>query len=128
MSVLVIILIVLVVLVVLFLAGGIAGARKRDRAQGGAYAEHVAAADRALEQARADDKGWHRDALEAAVRAGVAQQRPDFSVDSLQLVLVDDRPGVTEDRAQFVAAGPGGELRVVLGRREGGDWRVETLE
>jgi hypothetical protein len=40
---------------------------------------------------------------------------------------VDDKPGVTEDRAHFVASGNGEEARVVLARRESG-WALERVE
>ena len=40
-------------LVLLFFIAGLLGARARDRRQAGSYAEHVANADAALEQARA---------------------------------------------------------------------------
>ena len=45
---------------------------------------------------------------------GVARRRspsrgPDMSYTDLHLVLVDDRPGMDEDRAHFVAVGADGE-------------------
>ena len=45
----------------------------------------------------------------------------------LHLVLVDDRPGVEEDRAHFGAAGGDGEVRVVLARDPSGGWTVESV-
>jgi hypothetical protein len=65
--------------------------------------------------------------LEEAARGAVAEARPDWSYDALHLVLVDDRPGVTEDRAQFVAVRGGEEVRVTLARRDGG-WVAEPIE
>jgi hypothetical protein len=44
----------------------------------------------------------------------------------LDLVLVDDRPGVAEDRAHFVAAGGGEDVRVILARRDDG-WIAEHV-
>ncbi len=79
------------------------------------------AADLALEQARAHDKGWHRDTMEAAARDAVAQARPGWSYDDLHLVLVDDRPGIEEDRAHFVAMAPDDQVRVILAR-DGDTW------
>jgi hypothetical protein len=127
LSTLGIILIVLAVLVVLFFIGGVLGARRRDRRQAGTYAEHVAAADAALEQARASDRGWRREAMEAVARDAIADSRRDWDYTDLHLVLVDDRPGTQEDRAQFVAVGPDDEVRVILAR-EGDRWVAERVE
>ena len=127
LSTLGIILIVLAVLVVLFFIGGVLGARRRDRRQAGTYAEHVAAADAALQQARAGDRGWHREAMEAVARDAIADSRRDWDYSNLHLVLVDDRPGTEEDRAQFVAVGADGEVRVILAR-EGDRWVAERVE
>ena len=127
LSTLGIILIVLAVLVVLFFIGGVLGARRRDRRQAGTYDEHVAAADAALQQARASDRGWHREAMEAVARDAIADSRRDWDYSDLHLVLVDDRPGTEEDRAQFVAVGADGEVRVILAR-EGDRWVAERVE
>ena len=122
-----IILIVLGVLVVLFAIGGAIAVAKRSRQQDATFAEHVEAADSMLEQARAADKGWHRDTMEEAAREAVAESRPGWAYDDLHLVLVDDRPGVSEDRAHFMAVGSDGEARVILAR-EGDRWVAERVE
>jgi hypothetical protein len=122
-----IIFIVVGVLVVLFAIGGAIAVAKRSRQQDATFAQHVEAADAMLEQARAADKGWHRDTMEAAARAAVAESRPGWSYDDLHLVLVDDRPGVSEDRAHFMAVGSDGEARVILAR-EGDRWIAERVE
>ena len=122
-----IVLIVIGVIVILFVIGGAIGAVKRSRAQDATFAAHVEAADSALEQARALDKGWDRDTMEAAAKAAVAESRPGWSYDDLHLVLVDDRPGVSEDRAHFMAVGPDGDARVILAR-EGDRWVAERVE
>jgi hypothetical protein len=127
LSTLGIVLIVLAVLVVFFFIGGVLGARRRDRRQAGSYAEHVAEADAALQQARASDRGWHREAMEAVARDAIADSKRDWDYTDLHLVLVDDRPGTEEDRAQFVAVGADGEVRVVLAR-EGDRWVAERVE
>ena len=127
LSTLAIILIVVGVLVLLFFIAGVLGARARDRRQAGTYAEHVAAADSALEQARASDRGWHRDAMEGAAKSAISEFRGDWDFADLHLVLVDDRPGTEEDRAHFVAVAPDGECRVVLAR-EGDRWVAESVE
>lgn len=112
-------------LLLLFIGGYV---RARRRTSGPDYAAHVAAADRALEQARASDRGWDRDLLRGAALAALEAERPGSSWDDVHLVLVDDKPGVEDDVAHLVATGPGGDARVVLCRREGGDWYSQRVE
>jgi hypothetical protein len=127
-STLAIILIVIGVLVAIALVLGWLGIRARNRRQAGSWAAHVSKADAMLEQARAQDRGWHRDAMEAAARAALERDRPGWPYSQLHLVLVDDKPGVEEDRAHFIAVGEGGdEARVVLGRRDG-NWMAESVQ
>ncbi len=121
MSTLAIVLIALGVVIVLFFIGGLLAVRSRARREAATFTEHVRAADVALEQARALDRGWHRDTMEAVARDAVAQARPGWSYEDLHLVLVDDRPGTAEDRAHFVAMAPDDQLRVILAR-EGDEW------
>src|SRR4051794_9961394 len=126
MSVLAIVLIVLAALIVLFLIGGYVGAKRRANRPG--WEDHIRATDHALEQARAEDRGWDRELIEAAARASLSEQRPGFEPASLALVLVDDRPGVEEDRAHMVAAGPDASVRLVLARDASGAWGVERVD
>jgi hypothetical protein len=126
-STLAIVLIVVAVLILLFLIGGLLGARRRDQRLAGRFAADVAAADQALQAARAADRGWHRETMEEAARAAIAEARPELDYDRLHLVLVDDRPGVEEDRAHFAAVGKGGEARVIMAR-EGDRWIAERVE
>jgi hypothetical protein len=127
-STLAITLIVLGVLIAIALVLGVLGIRARNRRQASTWAEHVASADAALEQARATDRGWHREVMEGVARGALEQQRPGWSYRDLHLVLVDDKPGVEEDRAHFVAVNEeGDEVRVVLGRQQG-DWVAESVE
>jgi hypothetical protein len=128
MSVLVIVLIVVGALIVLGFVGGLLAARRRARAQEASFPRGVAEADQALEEARAADRGWDRGLLEEAARAGLAEARPGWTYEELHLVLVDDRPGVAEDRAHFVATGPQGEGRVVVARRDEMGWVAEHVE
>ena len=127
LSTLGIVLIALGVLVLIFFLAGVLGARVRDRRQAGSYAEHVADADAALEQARAGDRGWDRKAMEGAARTAISEARGDWNFTDLHLVLVDDRPGTEEDRAHFVAVAADRECRVVLAR-EGDRWVAERVE
>ncbi len=127
MSALAIVLIVLGLLVLVLLIGGLVMLRRREAEHGGRWRADVLAADRALQDARAADKGWDRPVLEDAARRALAEQRPDFDVAELHLVLVDDRPGESEDRAHFVAVGDRGETRVVLSRGPSG-WASERID
>src|SRR5687767_1832243 len=101
MSTLAIVLIIVAVLLVLLFVGGLVVERRRLNRPG--FEADVASADRALETARADDRGWERALLDEAARRALATERPDFSFDELHLVLVDDRPGVEEDHAHLMA-------------------------
>jgi|SRR4051794_2745344 len=127
MSALAIVVIVLGALVLLLVAGGALAARRRDRAREPGYARRVAEADQALERARAIDRGWDREVMEQAARRALSEARPGSSYSGFQLVLVDDRPGVEEDRAHFVAVGSDGETRVVLARH-GDHWAAEQVD
>jgi hypothetical protein len=128
MSALAIILIVFGAIVLIALVLGFLGARARDRRLAAHWEEHVRAADAALAQAAASDRGWQRETMEDAARAALAEGRPGWDYGPLHLILVDDRPGIEEDRAHFVAVGDGGdEARVVLSRR-GDRWIAESID
>ncbi|MDX6731448.1 MAG: hypothetical protein QOC54_1396, partial [Baekduia sp.] len=76
----------------------------------------IAAADAALADARAEDRGWDRATIEAAARAAIAPREAR----ELQLVQVLDRPGTDADQAVFHVVGADGqESTVTLGRRDG---------
>jgi hypothetical protein len=119
----VIVLIAVGVLLALLLVGGYIASRRRVTD----WSKHVAEADQALEAARAEDKGWDRDLLDREARGALEAQKPGWAYRDLHLVLVDDKPGVEEDRAHFVAAGADGEAQVVLARDAAGAWRVESV-
>jgi hypothetical protein len=125
MSTLAIVLIAVAVLVALLVVGGIAGALRR-REDDGEYRSHVLAADRALEEARAADRGWDRAVMEDVARTALNEHRPGWDYGSLQLVLVDDRPGVVEDRAQFEASDGDDRVSIMLARGEAG-WSAERV-
>ena len=126
MTVVIIIVAALAVLVVLFFIGGVIASRRRF--QDPALEEHIRNADQALEAARATDRGWDRALLEEAARRTLAEERPGFGVTQMHLVLVDDRPGVEEDRAHMLAVGNDGEHRVVLTRDPNGEWILDRVE
>jgi hypothetical protein len=128
MSTLAIVLIVIGVVILIALVLGFLGARARDRHGAASWTRNVAEADAALEEARASDRGWEREAMSVAARAALAESRPGSPFDELLLVLVDDRPGIEEDRAHFVALHGGDEVaRVVLARR-GDNWVAESVD
>ena len=121
----IVLIVVGVVLALLFIGGVVVARRRLQRPE---FDADVAKADRALEAARAEDKGWDRALLDAAARAAIERERPGFRADELHLVLVDDRPGVAQDAAHLVAAGPDGEARVVLRRDESGEWQLDRVD
>jgi hypothetical protein len=127
MSTLGVILIVLAGLVLLLLVGGFVATRRYVAQNEVEIASNIAEADRALEQARAADKGWDRALLEAAARGALQESRPGWAFDHLALVLVDDRPGIEQDRAHFMASGGGDSARVILAR-SGDGWALEGIE
>jgi hypothetical protein len=116
----------LLVVVALFFVGGLVYSRRRLNDPD--LERHIAGADQELEAARASDRGWDRELLEAAARRALGQERPEFEVERLHLVLVDDRPGVEEDRAHVLAIGGRGQARVVLTRDSSGAWMHERIE
>lgn len=126
MTVLAIILIVIAVIVVLVFVGGLVAARRRERQTAPEYARHLAEADHALEQARAADKGWDRAVMEEVAREALSREHPGTTFDRFDLVLVDDRPGVMEDRAQFEASNADRRVTVILSRGESG-WTAERV-
>jgi hypothetical protein len=114
-------------ILVLFFIGGLIAVAVRSRREADSYEKHVRAADQALQQARASDRGWDREVMEGIAQSALSDSRPDFPYSDLHLVLVEDRPGMDEDRAHFVAVGPDGtEAMVVLGR-QGGHWVAESV-
>jgi hypothetical protein len=123
-----IVLIIVAAVIALFLLLGFLGTRARDRRQAGSWEEAVRSADAALAQAAATDRGWHREAMESAARAALEEHRPGWRYSALHLVLVDDRPGSEEDRAQFMAIGDGGDEATVVLSRQGDRWSAERVD
>ena len=125
-SLVAIVAVVLGALIAIFFVGGLIAARRQRAASEHSLREKIAHADRALEAARAADRGWDRVVLDAAAREALERERPDFRYDTLHLVLVDDRPGTDEDRALMGAVGDEGELRIMLIRR-GNIWEGQLI-
>lgn len=120
MSTLAVVLIVAAVVVVALLIGGMVAVRGRMARNAGAYHEHLAEADHALEAARAADRGWDRSVMEQVAAAALRERHPEWEYEALELVLVDDRPGIEEDRAHFEARDQRRRMLVVLARSEAG--------
>jgi hypothetical protein len=121
MAVWVIVLIVVLAVLALLFLGGLAGnarvrAREEDR-----HAERIAAADHALAQARAEDRGWNRTSLEEAARS--AFEARGLQVTALELIQVVDRPGTDEDRARFRGRTAEGFEEIELAR-SGDTWHA----
>jgi nitrogen fixation protein FixH len=111
--------VLLLALVLLFL-GGLVATNRRQRSMQERLKAEIEAADAALAEARATDRGWERETIEAAARGAFAERHPDRPVDALQLVRVVDRPGTESDQAVFrVVTADGGEETLTLGRRDG---------
>ena len=120
MSSLAIIVIVVVVLLVLLIVGGIVANARRARAEDPALRAALREADQALAQARADDRGWDRDTLEAAAREAFAARSP-IEPRELQLLKVIDRPGTEDDQCVFRVVTDAGSEEILL-VRTGGAW------
>jgi hypothetical protein len=95
-----IIIIVVVVLIVVLGVGGYIAIGRRQRADEGARDAELEIANEALAIARASDKGWERELLDAACRAAFAE-RSAADIRELQLVQVVDKPGTEDDQAVF---------------------------
>jgi hypothetical protein len=117
-----IVLVVFAALVVLLAAGGWAAATRRARARERKLVAELHEAEQELAKARATDKGWDRELLEAAARNAFAARFGTDPASPLQLVQVIDRPGTDADQAVFRAeTADGDEHRITLGR-SGGVW------
>jgi hypothetical protein len=120
-STLAIIVVVVVVLLLLLIVGGTVANGRRARAEAGGLRATLLEADHALAQARAEDRGWERAALEAAVREAFAVRSP-IDVRELQLLKVIDRPGTDQDQCLFRVVTDVGSEEILLGRH-GDSWR-----
>jgi hypothetical protein len=116
-----IVLIALAALIILFLLGGLIAVRRRNALQGDRMLRDIAQANEALAQARAGDRGWDRDAIDAAARAAQLALHPDARIEAVHLIQVVDRPGTEDDEAHVRVLDATGTHVIVLGRR-GDDW------
>jgi hypothetical protein len=124
---LVIVIVVLVVLIVLLAIGGYVAVRRRQAASTEQFATSLDEANRKLAAAHAEDKGWEPGALRGAATRLFAEQQPGASVRDMQLVHVEDRPGIEEDKAVFrFETEDGGVNHLILGR-SGDGWVLDKL-
>jgi hypothetical protein len=119
-STLAILIALFVVLVIVLIAGGLIITGRRAREEDPELRVALREADQALALAQADDRGWHREALEAAARDAFADRSP-AEVRELMLVQVVDRPGTDEDRAVFRVITDAGSEDIEL-ERHGDRW------
>ena len=110
---------VLATLVIILAVGGAIARNaqlKRTRAR---FDEHLAEVNRDLAAAHAQDRGWAREALEAAAQAAWEAERPGAPATGFTLVQIVDRPGTDEDKAIYEVRSDGRVERLTLGRRDG---------
>jgi hypothetical protein len=119
-SVIAIIVVVFVLLAVLLFVGGLIANGRNTRSQEDDLRFAIREADQALALARAGDRGWDRDVLEAAAREAFAARSP-VEVRELQLLQVVDRPGTEEDQALFRVITDAGSEEILL-VRQGDSW------
>ena len=117
MSAIAIIVIVVVLLFVLLIVGGLVANARRARGGEDQLLAALHEADRALALARAEDRGWHREAMEAAARTAFAARSP-AEIRELLLLQVVDRPGTEEDQALFRVVTDAGSEEILLVRHE----------
>jgi hypothetical protein len=122
-SVIAIIIIVVVLLLVLLIVGGLVANARRARGGEDQLLAALHEADRALALARAEDRGWHREAMEAAARTAFAARSP-AEVRELLLLQVVDRPGTEEDQALFRVVTDAGSEEILCVRDPDGGWRA----
>ena len=121
MSLLAILIIAFVVLAVVFFIGGyIVAGRRRDAHESKLLAQ-ITAADEALAEARASDRGWDLALLQTAAREAYASRFDGREPEELHLIQVVDKPGTEADEAVFRAVDGHRHEDVVLGR-EGDRW------
>jgi type II secretory pathway pseudopilin PulG len=120
-STLAIILIAFAAVALVLFVGGFIAAGRRARERDADLRAQIEAADKALAEARAGDRGWDLDVLQAAARQAYASQSEGREPEELHLVQVVDHPGTDADEAVFRAIDGHREKDVVLGR-EGGQW------
>jgi FtsZ-interacting cell division protein ZipA len=117
---------VVVVFALLALAGAAAN-RRRRQADAPAFRAEIERANRDLAAAHAADNGWEPSRVAEAARTAFTAERPNDTIESLELVQVIDPPGTDDDKAVFNVVAGDGEHRLTLGRA-GDSWHLENLD
>jgi hypothetical protein len=119
------VLLIVLALIALLAIGGAIARKRQLAATEPRFHDHLDRVNADLAAARAEDRGWDPDRLEAAARAAFTAANPETVVDSVELFQVEDRPGTDEDKAVYRVRGGGTEAMVRLGRT-GDDWIAEA--
>ncbi len=122
MSTVLLVLIVIVLLIVALAVGGSIATARRSEAGAGDLRARLAEADHRLAEAHAEDRGWHRETLEAAAREAFLAAHPAEELADLVLVQVIDHPGTDDDEAVFEASTATGATHEVRLGRDQGAW------
>ncbi len=120
-----IVLLVVVALVAVLAAGGMIAQRRRLARNRPVFESSLQEVNHDLAVARAEDRGWEAETLDAAAREAYARER-GAAPDELTLVRIVDRPGTDEDKAIFRAEDGERREELTLGRQDG-DWVLESL-
>ena len=120
-----IVLLLVLALIVTLAVGGMIAQRRRLARNRPVFESSLEEVNHDLAVARAQDRGWEAETLDAAARDAYVRERGGAPA-VLTLVRIVDRPGTDDDKAIF-RAGPGGRERLTLGRRDGA-WVLEALD
>ncbi len=120
-----IVLLVVVALVAVLAAGGMIAQRGRLARNRPVFESSLQEVNHDLAVARAEDRGWEAETLDAAAREAYARER-GAAPDELTLVRIVDRPGTDEDKAIFRAEAGGRREELTLGRQDGA-WVLESI-
>jgi hypothetical protein len=122
-----IVVIAVVVAFALLALGGAAVNRRRREAGTPAFRAEIERANRDLAAAHAADNGWEPARVAEAARTAFTAERPNATIESLELVQVVDPPGTDDDKAIFHVRAGDGDHRLTLGRA-GDSWHLEALD
>ncbi len=126
MSTVAVVILAIVVLLALLAAGGALAQRRKLARNRAVFESQLQQVNEDLAAARAEDRGWERDSLEAAARDAYARERPGGMTPELTLVQIVDRPGTDEDKAIFQVGDPDRAETLTLGRQDGA-WVSEGI-
>ncbi len=120
-----IVLLVVIALIVALAVGGMIAQRRRLARNRPVFESSLEEVNHDLAVARAKDRGWEAQTLDAAARDAYARERGGAPAE-LTLVRIVDRPGTDADKAIFRAESGGRREELTLGRQDGA-WVLESL-